>query len=120
MPSKLQIILKHIPNIVTICASVYAGAIFINTSISAKLDNVVFQARQPTYLTTLYTLKKQNEKLRTDPEDLKTTDIELLTIMCSGDFGKKYLPMLPENQRLDAEETCKNVKRMYLKRSEIH
>lgn len=116
----LKLIEKNIPSFLTIplciaAATWYVGDM-VQTGINDMKINLITEARQPFYLTTEYALAKQLEKLEKDPADLKTTDIELYSILCHEDFGAEYVPTLPANRRLDAEETCKQLTDMYTSR----
>lgn len=125
MPSKIiDAIKKHAPTASLAC-SIVAGMYQFTVSTNAEIregfrslqTEFVYSARQPFYLDKEYALRKQLEKIAKDPEDLKTTDIELMYLLCADEFGEKYIPSLPANRKVNAENACKKLGELYISRT---
>jgi len=112
---------KHTPPVLSILISIAASTFYLGQVVTdgfyAMKADIITEARQPFYLATEYSLKKQLEKLDRDPDDLKTTDIELLSIQCNSDFGLSYVPILPPNRKISAQNTCSKLTSLYVDRA---
>lgn len=112
---------KHLPKPLAICGVIALATFYITDVIRVELqdmnDNISYQSRQPFYLFTKYQLNKQAEKAVKDPGDIKVTDIEFLYIQCTDEFGSRYIPSLPPNERLTAENGCTQMKHLYANNS---
>lgn len=113
-------IAKHTPPVLSILIAI-GGATYqlsntIQDGFSTMKSELVYEAREPYYLSQEYSLKKQLEKLEKDPNDLKTSDVELMFIQCADEFGVTYIPSLPANRRSNAERTCDRMSELYIDR----
>ena len=112
---------KHTPPVLSILISIAAATFYlgqvVNDGFFAMKADIITESRQPFYLSTEYLLKKQLEKFDKDPDDLKLTDIELLSIQCNSDFGVSYIPTLPPNRKINAQNTCDKLTDLYIDRA---
>lgn len=115
---------KHAPTASLVC-SIAVGMYQFTISTQQEIRNgfqslqteFVYNARQPFYLDKEYALRKQLEKLEKDPGDLKTTDVELMYLLCADEFGVKYIPSLPANRKVNAEKACNKLGELYVSRT---
>jgi hypothetical protein len=108
---------KHTPPIISMLIAICGGTAYIadivNSNFTSMRSSLIAEARAPFYLSTEYALLKQNEKIDKSPGDIKTTDIEYLSVMCQDDFGESYVPALPTSRRIDMEVTCGKMVNLY-------
>ena len=116
---------KHanlIPIIISIFSSVYFGVVNINDTIRSEFNGITekftHNAREPTYEFFQAQLKKQEEKIKKDPGDIKIVDIEFLYNQCNKDFGTKYLPTLSPMDRFTAKAICDDLAGLYKEKHE--
>lgn len=114
-------VLKHTPPMVSIIFVIIFGIAYLGKEINKGFDGVreeiIYEARTPYYLDKEYYLRKQLEKISTDPGDLKTTDIELSYILCDGEFGTKYIPSLTASREATANRACSKLSELYMSRN---
>ena len=114
-------IAKHTPPAISILLTIVLGIYYIGHEVKTGFDDVkgdiIYESRAPYYLDKEYSLRKQLEKLESDPSDLKTTDVELVYMICSSEFGLKYIPSLPANRKINAEKACEKMSNLYISRN---
>lgn len=117
----MGLIAKHLPTSLSIILSIGGSAYYLGevgvAAFEQQTDKIIQEARQPTYLMLEYQILKQREKLNTNPDDLKITDIEHLAIQCNDDFGTRYVPELPHNRRVNVLSVCDEISNLYASRN---
>lgn len=121
---QFKMLLGYLPKswqvIITLFACTYYGVIEIksqiDTSVMAVRNDIILEARQPTYAIIKNQLDKQLEKLQKDPDDVKTTDIKFLLNQCQGDFAADYIPNLPPNESITVRGACSKLENLYTNR----